>query len=257
LGKTVTALCLLAFFAFWPAATLLAIDRATFYAPGGGRATKQYLPGDFVHIIVDAPVDTASITSILPNGEQVELAHDRRANIWHGLWQVPIGFKPGTYTAGLQARDIEGNMFEGETSPFIIGELSLITMIKISASTEARARTENREQTSRRLEVETAKLAVQPKPAPPPKKKRPSLARKPRPAPRKKMVLVEVLGKNKELNLKKAKLLTTTRYYMEKMDFDTVRSLLKSLVAIDPANKEYQKMLRRVEVVIKTEKEKH
>ncbi|HVN67214.1 MAG TPA: hypothetical protein VMT55_02505, partial [Candidatus Sulfotelmatobacter sp.] len=99
--KNALAICLLVQFVFWPATTLLAADQATFYAPGAGREIKQYLPGDFVHIIVDAPSDTAAITSILPNGEQIELAHDRRANVWHGLWQVPIGFKPGTYTAGL------------------------------------------------------------------------------------------------------------------------------------------------------------
>ncbi|HVN67195.1 MAG TPA: hypothetical protein VMT55_02400, partial [Candidatus Sulfotelmatobacter sp.] len=117
---------------------------------------------------------------------------------------------------------------------------------------------ETREQVSRRLEIETAQMAAKvpsapPKTPPPPKKKQPGLAKRPRIAPKKKMFLVET----EKLNLKKAKLVTTTRYYMEKMDFGTVRTLLKSLVEIDPANQEYRKMLHRVDVVIEMEKERN
>jgi hypothetical protein len=82
------------------------------------------------------------------------------------------------------------------------------------------------------MELEVAQLAVKAKPTaprPPLKKAKPAVARKPRPAaPNKKMVWVEV-NKTNELNREKAKLITTTRFYMGKMEFAKVRSQLRAL----------------------------
>lgn len=276
------------------------------------REIRRYFPGDYVHILVSAPLDTAKITGVMPNGDMIELVHDRRAKVWSGLWQVPIGFKAGSYTAELQASDIEGNKYTGETSPFIVGELTMITMIEKPVSPEAETSSEQQQRMSRATALLAAK-AVTPVPHPQvpqegvspvptseaplsqvvparvkqPKAEKPIVERpkieKPKvaaPAPvivpppaRKKAVLVAKKKKaparpkpavnfveareKSELNLAKAKVVTSARYYMERMDFNKVEGQLRTLVKIDPHNQEYKKMLQRVDTVIKTEKEKN
>jgi len=228
-------------------------------AASGQREIKKYFPGDYVHIIVTAPQDTVKITSFMPNNDRIELVHDRRANIWYGLWQVPIGFKVGNYTAILEAKDMEGTLFSGETVPFIIGEMTIIAMLKKATSPEAETRAEQ----SRRLELNTAQLAAAAKPAILPQEAKPPLPAKKKTAVRikpgkklKKINFVEV-GQDKVLNVTEVKLVTIARYYMAKMDFDKVQTSLKYLIRLDPANQEYRKMLQRVQTVIKTEKEKN
>lgn len=254
----------------------LALAEEASYQPQ--REIKKYFPGDYVHVMVDAPSDTAKITAVMPNGDMIELVHDRRAGIWTGLWQVPIGFKTGSYSADLQASDIEGNKYSGLTSPFIIGELTMITMIQKPVTPEA----ETPVQQDQRLSRETALLAakavtpiphpqvppakvVQPKPvrpapriAPPPAKKKVVIAakKKVRPArPKAAVNFVEAKEKT-DLNLTKAKIVTNARYYMERMDFNKVQSQLRTLVKIDPHNQQYRKMLQRVNTVVKAEKER-
>lgn len=263
------------------------------------REIKRYFPGDYVHIMVDAPPDTAKITAIMPNGDQIELVHDRRIRIWTGLWQVPITFKAGSYAADLQASDIEGNKYTGLTSPFIVGSLTMVTMIQKQITPETRA------QQGERMARETALLAIQPEapvqpevtpqttttrpvttttrrpPAPKPVAPKPALPvvvpktmppesvpvvvvkKKPVPpakpkavkaAPPKKQLKFVPVDDLRELNLAKAKLVTTAHYYMEKMDFDKVQGQLRTLVKIDPKNQEYKKMLQRVNQVIEAEK---
>lgn len=90
---------------------------------------RTYLPGDFVHVIVQAPVDTSQITAIMPDGTPVTLIQDRRTNVWRGLWQVPIDFKKETYSANLTAVDVQGNVFTGQTDYFSVGELAMITLV--------------------------------------------------------------------------------------------------------------------------------
>jgi CheY-like chemotaxis protein len=91
--------------------------------------SRTYLPGDFVHVVVEAPDDTAQISAALPDGSTANLVQDRRSNVWRGIWQVPIDFKRGTYSAKLTAIDVQGNPFIGQTDPFTIGELSLVTLV--------------------------------------------------------------------------------------------------------------------------------
>ena len=258
------------------------------------REIRRYFPGDYVHILVSAPLDTAKITGVMPNGDTIELVHDRRAKIWSGLWQVPIGFKAGSYSADLQASDIEGNKYNGQTSPFIVGELTMITMIQKPVTPETS------DQQQQRMSRATALLAakavtpiphpqvplpeavspvpsqqipseiiqpkvVQPKVVkpvivPPPAKKKVALAvkkkRTPAARPKPAVNFIEAKEKN-ELNLTKAKIVTSARYYMERMDFNKVQGQLRTLVRIDPHNQEYKKMLQRVDTVLKAEKEKN
>lgn len=225
------------------------------------RESKKYFPGDFVHIIVTAPQDTVKITSILPSNDRVELVHDRRTNIWNGLWQVPIGFKPGSYTAVLEGKDMEGNTFSGYTAPFVIGEMAIIAKIIKAPSPEV----EPREERSRRLELIAAQLADQAHRAISSKKAKPSLAIKKKTAARLKprtkskrinINLVEVENE-KMLNVTEVKLVTITRYYLGKMAWDKVQTSLEYLTRLDPKNKEYRQMLHRVRTVIQTEKEKN
>ncbi|MFA5887023.1 MAG: response regulator [Patescibacteria group bacterium] len=90
---------------------------------------KEYLPGDFVHIIVESPIDTAQITATLPDGKILSLLHERRSNVWRGIWEVPVGFKRGNYFAKLSAVDISGNVFEGKSDSFTVGEIAMILLV--------------------------------------------------------------------------------------------------------------------------------
>jgi hypothetical protein len=295
-----------------PGLAAAATQEAPSYQPE--RELKRYFPGDYVHILVNAPLDTAKITGVMPNGDTIELIHDRRAKIWTGLWQVPIGFKSGSYSAELQASDIEGNKYAGLTSPFIVGELTMITMIQKPTSPEAETQVQQGQRMSRETALLAAKavtpiphpivppaakvtttktvvspnivaapeisgppetvalpkpvappkvVAAPPKPlppliVPPPAKKKIAVAAKKKTRvvkPKAAVNFVEAKEKG-ELNLTKAKLVTSARYYMERMDFDQVQAQLRTLVKIDPRNQQYKKMLQRVDTVIKTEKEK-
>ncbi|MBN3033688.1 MAG: response regulator [Candidatus Saganbacteria bacterium] len=96
-------------------------------------SVRTYLPGDFVHLVVQAPVDTSQITATLPDGAVVNLIQDRRTNIWRGIWQVPDNFAKGTYSADLTAVDVQGNVFSGQTDAFDVGELKLITLVGMAS----------------------------------------------------------------------------------------------------------------------------
>jgi hypothetical protein len=349
--------------AVWVAAAGAATNEAI-----AQREVKIYFPGDFVHIVVEAPPDTAAIGSLMPNNDRIELVHDRRANVWYGLWQVPIDFPSGTYTAVLEAKDMQGETFSGETAPFIIGELTMIMIAKqgvapvrpavqktvlparpiaqpepapvnaapapvkaveqpvveqkIAAPVEKKvvpappvaAPVEKKVEflplavaptpvsvapvprralvpPDQRGAVNAApapakkvkwsqfkwplgplvKLPVQPpagirtQPAPPRKvKTKPApkqirarpVARSQRPVNTRKMKFVEV-GARRELSASESRLVTTTRYYMEKMEFDKVHDSLTSLIKLAPSDRHYRQMLRRVDKVIKTETEKN
>lgn len=95
-------------------------------------AAKEYFPGDFVHIIVDAPVDTAQITAIMPDNNVINLVQERRGYVWRGIWQVPEQLKPGSYASKLTAIDVSGNVFEGQTDTYIVKQLSLITLVGVA-----------------------------------------------------------------------------------------------------------------------------
>lgn len=204
------------------------------------RAIKEYMPGDFVHVMAEAPIDTSKLQGIMPDGASVELVHDRRAKIWHGMWQVPLNFPRGTYSAKIQAVDIEGNFFEGETTPFIITEPSLVMLVEkpVVASRETRVTRETT--TTTQQTIIRADLPAAPET---PGEKR-AVKR-----PAKKVKIVSVPSKQ-DLNLAKAKHTTYTRYYLEKMDYKSAREELKLLVKLDPANADLKKMLKRINKLI-------
>jgi hypothetical protein len=103
-------------------------------------AVRTYLPGDFVHVVVQAPVDTSQITATMPDDSVINLIQDRRSRVWRGIWQVPIDFKKGTYSANLSAVDVQGNMFTGQSDSFSVGELSLITLVGTSSKAATAAK---------------------------------------------------------------------------------------------------------------------
>ena len=92
-------------------------------------APKEYLPGDFVQLVVDSPADTAQISATMPDNTIINLVHERRSTLWRGIWEVPVDFNQGTYTAKLQAVDLEGNLFAGESDTFTIMPLSMIMLV--------------------------------------------------------------------------------------------------------------------------------
>jgi len=114
--------------------SLILIVFFSFFAGSAGAQlktapnTRQYLPGDFVQVIVEAPLDTAQITATMPDSTVISLVQERVTGIWRGVWQVPVDFKKGQYFAKLSAVDLSGDVFDGQTDFFTIGELALITL---------------------------------------------------------------------------------------------------------------------------------
>ncbi|MBI5078447.1 response regulator [Candidatus Saganbacteria bacterium] len=108
---------------------LLQISVVFAQAPAGITSEREYLPGDFVHVIVDAPLETAQITATMPDGTVISLVQERVTGVWRGIWQVPVKFKKGAYYAKLSAVDLSGKVFEGRTDSFEVGELALITLV--------------------------------------------------------------------------------------------------------------------------------
>jgi CheY-like chemotaxis protein len=92
-------------------------------------APKEYLPGDFVQLVVDSPADTAQISATMPDNTIINLVHERRSTLWRGIWEIPVDFRQGTFTAKLQAVDLEGNLFAGESDTFTIMPLSMIMLV--------------------------------------------------------------------------------------------------------------------------------
>lgn len=95
-------------------------------------AAKEYFPGDFIHIIVDAPVDTAQITALMPDSSIINLVQERRGYVWRGIWQVPVQLRPGSYSSKLTAIDVSGNIFEGQTDTYVVKQLALITLVGVA-----------------------------------------------------------------------------------------------------------------------------
>ena len=108
------------------------LGQADFTIPRAREMGKEYLPGDFVHVIVEAPLDTVQINVVMPDSKILSMVQDRGTNIWHGLWQVPVKFKSGRYTANINAVDVEGEVFSGQTDTFVVGRLALISLTRKS-----------------------------------------------------------------------------------------------------------------------------
>ena len=217
--------------------------------PQADIARKTYLPGDLVHLVVGAPSNVVQVIAEAPDGQKLTLDFERRTHIWHGLWEVPYGFKKGNYSARLIATDVEGKVFEGKTSSFYVGEPTLVTLIGLELTQETKRRPS--------VPATTALPAVKPAeparaPQPPaaavtataaPKSKKPR-AVKPSFSRREAAKLKAELEKEK-LNLK-FKLFTMARVHLTTQQFDQTVADLKELLKLDPHNTEYQAMLKRV-----------
>lgn len=234
-----------------------------------GSGVKEYLPGDFIHVIIEAPFDIQQIVADMPDNTQVNLVHERQTNVWHGLWQVPIGFKKGTYYAKLTAVDLEGNTFEQQTNAFFIGELTFITLIKKQSTSESAlqgelAKKESIEARILALEAEEKAKHAQEmlgigvespveKPVQPVKVvKKEIVAKVPQIKKQKKKKPKIAAMKEKEgQRLKQARLATVARFYIEKLDYRKAEGQVKELLKIDPKNESMNLMLNRIQKIRK------
>lgn len=203
-----------------------------------GFESRKYFPGDVVHIIVEAPIDTTRVIAAMPDKQRVEMSFDRQANVWHGYWEVPAGFEKGAYYSELIAEDIEGKIFKGKTTEFYVGEpaMALILRVKVTEEAlyeerikelaaeaeilerEARAKARQVEMLTRKLK----KLVVQP----------------------------EVKPKKNEI-AKRLSLMLAARDYVAKQQYEEAKAQLKALLKMDPDNLEIKLMLSRLHLVMK------
>jgi hypothetical protein len=211
-----------------PQAAMAAADQTGSSASGISRPAQSYFPGDVVHVVVSAPIDTDSVSALMPDGQELSMIYDRRNKIWHNFWQVPVGFRKGTYTAKLNAVDIEGRNFEGETSPIFVDEPTLPVVMQFTASEE----------------VKPAPVAAPPAVAKP--KETVRAATPPVKAKRK------VAAQPKEdFNVKRLRYITLAKNYVANQEYEKAKVQLEALLKIDPENKEVKVMLNRIEAIIK------
>jgi len=197
---------------------------------------REYLPGDIVHIVIEAPVDTNRIKAIMPDGEEINLIYDGHLNIWNGYWEVPAGFKKGIYQARLAASDVEGVSFEGSSSAFYISEPVLALMMKVAPSEEVAGE-------ERPTEKEKIAKSVEPTVINPPVK---IAAKKVKPGKVARIVPKE------DINVAKARLIAAARSYLAQFEYEKAKAELNALLKIEPDNKEVKTMLNRLEAVIRT-----
>lgn len=256
-----------------------------------GASTRQYLPGDIVNIMVEAPIDTYQITAVAPDGSEIKLTFDPRTNIWYGYWKVSPGVKKGGYQAKLKAVDFEGNPFEGLTSTFFIGEAPAAmlptaeverrellakklaveaTILAREAEDKARqakelsaekkeltpaAEAERQQRAAKKLAIESSILALE-------AEDKATRAREAAVEAGKIIATAEAArpvikppketpAKPKKDNLARVRLITTARSYMARHEYKRARDELKKLLKIEPGSPEIKNMLTRLDTIIK------
>ncbi|MFA6170722.1 MAG: hypothetical protein WCV63_10640 [Negativicutes bacterium] len=236
-----------------------AFSADNFNLPQSSARPRTYLPGDLVHLVVGAPANVVKVTALMPDGETLTLDFERRTHIWHGLWEVPYGFKKGGYSAGLTATDVEGKTFEGQTNSFFIGEPALVTLIGLEITRESVVRPPAPPVTTlqelptvrpeRTVQKPPAAAKIKPAKAKAPQPKRQIKARKPAaPAIRPKPPAL----KKEDLLKLKLKLFTMARVHLTTQQYEKAKGDLRELLRLDPKNREIKAMLDRVEKVLKT-----
>src|SRR3989338_1360272 len=204
------------------------------YNPG----LKVYLPGDVVHVVVGAPIDTTQVIAAMPDGERIKLSFERRTYTWHSHWEIPYGFKKGTYHAKLTATDIEGKIFEGETQPFYVGELALVTLIGLGPTTEV-------ELTEKLVKIPTAEASVL---------KEPVVGSKVEPG--KKVVPLKKSVAKPKGPVSLVHFLPVVRQYIAGQEYEKARAQLLAIFRTYPDSMEIKTMLSRLDMVIKAKKRK-
>jgi hypothetical protein len=240
---------------------------------GGG--VKSYLPGDLVHLVVGAPADVVEIKAVLPDGQTIKLDFERRTHVWHGYWEVPYGFKKGTYSAALTAFDVEGKSFSGQTVYFYIGEPALVTLIGLGSGAGGGSGEAAIRQLASEAKISPAEAAAEaariralarasrkPAVSKPVKQSAKQLAKRPaKPSAKKpaKQLAKRPAGTaapdKTDLDLQKVKLLTSARANMLQKEYDRADKQLRALVRLEPDNANFQRMLTRLHAVIKNREE--
>ena len=210
---------------------MAATDQKSSSSSAISKPSQIYFPGDVVHIVVEAPVDTDSVSAVMPDSQELSMVFDRRAKIWHNYWQVPMGFKKGVYTAKLTAVDVEGRNFKGETAPIFVDEPTLPVVMRFAPSEEVRpAPVAARAKVKPKEEIKIAK--------------KPSVKAKKR---------IAVLPKE-DFNTARMRYITSARDFLAKQEYEKAKVQLEALLDIDPGNTEVKLMLSRIESIIKARK---
>jgi hypothetical protein len=91
------------------------------------QSPRRYFQGDIIPVIVEAPYDIETIVAVMPNGDQVKLLYDEKADAWYGIWKVPKGTKDGLFRARIIATDFEGVKITSTSTPFFLGRSTAST----------------------------------------------------------------------------------------------------------------------------------
>ena len=214
---------------------------------------QVYYPGDVVHVVVEAPIDTDNVTAIMPDGQELIMVYDRRNKIWHNYWQVPMYFKRGTYVAKLTATDVEGKTFKGETSSIVVAEPTMPVVMQFASSPEAPAIPAT---PAPIVQKPVAPPAVAPAPTHPAVKQA-VVTVKPKAKPvktvkkRAKSRVKPTAAPKEDINILRMRYITSARNYLSKQDYENAKAQLVALLKIDPENTEVKLMLDRISAVIK------
>jgi hypothetical protein len=217
------------------------------------RPNQIYLPGDVVHIVVEAPIDTSSVTATMPDDQELQMIYDQRTKVWHNYWQVPMSFKKGTYTATLVAMDVEGRTFTGKSAPIFIDEPTMPLVMRFAPAPAAApvaaaptratsapapvAAVPSRRATSAPVAV-AAETRVATK-ASTRTAKAPVKSVKTAAAPK------------EDINVTRMRYMTLARDFMAQQKYEEAKKQLEALLKIDPQNKEIVIMISRLDAIIK------
>jgi len=249
----------------------------------GDFKTREYMPGDIVHIIVEAPFDTQQVSAVMPDEQRIDLSYDGRRAVWHGYWEVPYGFKKGVYTAVLLAVDVAGKTFEGRSSQLIVGEPTMALLVQLSPKQAAASRSlSSRTVPSPRSDIPAPTTTLPPPRPASPVPSVPERVTKPVPAPRpveidpfaaeiadveppiKKTIKKPAIKKSRIYStaskqavvkttndLRVAQLTLATREFMARQDYVDARQQLIALSKIEPKNYAAKAMIARLENIIR------
>ena len=185
------------------------------------------------------PVDVNQITAVTPDNTKIKLEFERRTRTWHGYWEIPYGFKKGTYYATLIAANIEGKTFEGQTKGFYIAEPNLVTMIGIEYTREVEVKEEIKEPPAT-APIEQAVQAPAGRPSVPARKLK-KAARAAR------AVIKKTEAQKREEAMVKARLIASARFYLKNQEYRKANMSLKSLLKMEPGNKDIRAVVNRIE----------
>jgi hypothetical protein len=209
----------------------------------GSGTPKAYLPGDVVHVVVASPPDTVKVVTVMPDSKRLELDFERRTYSWHAYWEVPFGFKKGTYNAKIMATDVEGRMFEGVTGNFYIGEPALVTMIGRQVSAETGGNGEK--ELIKKMQAEIAYLyqAMKERPAATELTK---VMTKTVPRP-------TAAARRSKVNLsaRKAALVARAKAYLDRGDYERAQTQLTAAARLDPNDRPLGAFLGRLRAIVK------